>query len=404
MAVEYIAGVQNTGIIFTDEKKVEVPEKLAWLRPSATPFLHLTGGMGKAGPKIKHDTVGNMEFQVFEKKPHAEHISVNYVAGYGTGDVTFVVDDASHVSPGWVLEHLPSGEHLLVTSRNISTPSITCTRSVGPTAAATIANNDVFLKVGTAHEEFGGYPTIVMVKNSKRTNYCQFFRKPYGLSDIAKHTVMYTGPKEPELSQEAMISMKLDIEKALLLGEPFYDSTGGPDGTPIWTTGGALYWIKNGGGQVTLATPSYTRVQFNRFVSSLFEEGEDTKILLAGSNIIDAIEYYKDQKLEFRQSEEFTNLRMAEWENSSGRLMIARDRILRNSPVGDTTQGHAGTGIALDMSCWKQNQFSSLGLALYPDIVKDGKSGKIHEYRYVGGLGVESPEKSGAILDFTTFN
>ena len=403
MAVEYIAGVQNTGIIFTDEKKVEVPNKLFWLRPSATPFLHLTGGMGMK--HLAQKTIGNMEFKVFEKKPHAEWGAINFAAGYAAGDTSLVLDDVSHISPGWVLEVVKTGEHLLVSSRNTSTNTIVVVRSVGPTAAAAIGDNDALLKVGTAHEEFGGYPTIVMVKNSSRTNYAQFFRKPYGLSDIAKNTVMYTGPKEPELSQEAMYSMKLDVEKALLLGEPFYGATSGPDGTPLWTTGGALYWIVNGGGVVTTATPSYTRVQFNRLVSSNFDEGSDTKIGIFGPNIIDAIEYYKDQKLEFRQSEEFFNLRVAEWENSSGRLVIMRDRILKNSPVGDTTQGHAGTGFILDMESWWQNIFNNIGnIAMYPDIVKDGKSGKIHELRAIVGLGVESPEKSGAVLDFTTFN
>lgn len=403
-AAAYIPGVQNTGTIFSEEKRIEVPEKLFWLRPEATPFIHLTGGPGKVASKLRSKTVGNMEFKVFEKKPHAIWSAINFGAGYGIGDVTLVLDSVAHIAIGDVLEVVRTKEKLLVTNKNNGASTITVRRAFGTTAAAAILDNDPLVKIGTAFEEFGSYAQIVMVKNSSRVNYCQHFKKSYGLSNIARDTVMYTGPKEPELAKEAMYDIKIDKELAFLMGEPYYSATGGPDGTPIWATGGAYYWISSGGGVVETATPNYDRVKFNRFLARGFEEGSDTRVGLLGTLILDAIEYWKDQKVEYRQSEEFFNLKVATWENTRGRLVFARDRILTNSPVGNLNLGYGGLGFLFDMEGFWENQFNNNGLHLYPDIVKDGKTGKIHEYREISGLGVENPERSSIIEDFTTFS
>lgn len=386
----YIPGAQHTGNILQAERVTDIPNEIFWLQKDISPLLHISAGKGPQGLPAKKKLAINPEFKVLEKEPHAAWTAINAGAGYTAGDTTLTCDDVTHLNV-WDVCRVVGGEVVMITAKSNGDSTITVTRAFGATAAGAIADNTPLYKIGTANEEFGSKPNVLMVQNRPRTNYLQIFKKVIGLSRTAQNSEMYGGKKLPELRQEGMIEIKKDIERSFLLSEPYENLTGGPGGKPIRATGGAYYWTTTGGGYTETATTTYTKTMWTSFVRNCFLKGSDTKIALCSPLIIDMLSYWKDNNLRFEPSDEFYDIRVAEWITGHGRLIIMRDLMLENSPAGSGA-GYGGMAMVVDPENLDYRYLGNSDLKLYENAVIDGADGRYDIIMGEIGLGYRLPE------------
>jgi len=398
----YIEGVQDTDLVLDDERKADVPTELEWLRPDNAPLIKLTRGREGYGLPIKKELTTDPEFKVLEKEERACFTAINDGAGYTAGDTALTVDSCDHINPDDMLQVL-GGEIVRVTAKNNSTKVVTVVRACGQTTADAIADNTPLYTIGSAHEEYSALPTILMLKNRKRVNYTQIFRLPFGVSRTLKHTRLHTGKKVPELRREAFLEFEKRIERAFLWQEPKEDATGGPNGKVIRYTGGVNYWIVTGGGNVTTVTETFTKTGWLTYVRNCFEYGSDTKVFLCAPLLIEMLDYWKDGKLEMKPSDELYGIRVAEWETGHGRLLIVRDRDLKNSPAGSGA-GHGGTGFTLDPENLGLRYLEESDMALFEDVVKDGHDGSVDCYLAEVGLELALPETHSKLTGVVTYS
>jgi hypothetical protein len=397
----YLSGVQTTGNILQAERVVDIPREIEWVEPDNAPLVKLTKGGGKDGRlPIKKKVAINPEFKVLEKEPHGAFTAVG--ATFTAAATTITLDDSSFIKAGDILQ-VVGGELLQCLTNTLTTNTITATRSVGPTAAAEIANNCPIYRIGNAKEENSAISDIVMVQNRSRTNYLQILDKVYGLSRTAENSEMYGGPKGFELNKEAWLEHEKDINRTFYWSEPYESLTGGVNGYPLRLTGGLAYWIESGGGNVTTATTTFTKAMFLTFCRTGFNVGNDTKVLLAAPLIIEMIEYWKDGKLEMRPSDRAYDLKVFTWETGNGTVLIVRDRDLKNSPAGDTTLGHGGCAFLVDPPYLSYRYLNNSDSKLYENAVRDGHDGKKNIIRSEVGLELRIPEAHSMLESVATY-
>lgn len=388
----YISGRQDTNLILAAEREYDVEPELAWLEPNNAPLVKLLRGGNPATPgrPIRKEETTDSRFRVFEKVPHGVWTAVNYTTGYTAGATTLVLDDVTHINVGWNLK-VVGGEILHVTAKSNGDNSVTVARGAGATTAATtIADNTPIYAIGNAQMENSDAPTELLVQNRSRDNFTQIFRRTIGASRTLMKTKLRTGNKMAEMKREDFLEFEKEMERAFIMGEPKEDLSTYPH--PWRMTGGADYWIRNGGGSVTTATTTFTKQMWMTWTRTLFRYGSDTKIVLCAPLIIEMLDYWKDSKLNMRPSEMYYNIRVAEWESGQGLLILVKDRELQYSPAGDTTKGYGGSAYALDIKNIKYRYLTDSDMKYRENIIIGGKDGQTDEYLAEVGLEVQLPE------------
>jgi len=397
----YIAGQQHTGNVLQAERVSDIPREIEWVEPNNAPLVKITKGGGADGKlPIKKRVAINPEFKVLEKQPHGAFTAVT--ATYTASITALVVDDATPYKGGDLLQVI-GGEVIRVETKVATTNTLNVTRSVGPTAAGTIADNTPLYHLGNSKEEWAELSDIIMVQNRARTNYLAIMDYVYGLSGTAQNSEMYGGSKEDELNMEALLEFERRCERAFLWSEPSENLTGGASGNPIRTTGGVDYWITNDGGNVTTATTTFTKAMWLTYIRTGFEAGSDMKVFLASPLLIEMLEFWKDAKLEMKPSDYLYGIRVHEWETGHGTLLIVRDRDLKNSPAGDGT-GHGGTGFTLDPKYLAYRYLQNRDLQLRENCLRTGRDGVTNQILAECGLELRIPEAHSKLESVTTYS
>jgi hypothetical protein len=394
----YLTGAQHTLAINQLQRKIEIPPEIYYLEEDVTPLVILSwGGRGADGLPIKRDRVGNPEFKVLEKEPHENWTAINNGAGYTAGDVTFTVDSASMLVAGILLQVVTSGEILHVSVVNGAT-QITVDRSIGVTVAGVLADNTPLEIIGNVNAENSGVPPYKRVKVRDRGNYCQIFKEPVGLSGTLKRSDSVGPDFMSDLHKEAWLEWRKRIERAFLWGEPFEDTTViDANGYPARGTGGVYYWIATVTGNVTSVATTLTKAIWRTFSRNLFKRGGKRKVVLCSPLVIEALDAWKEGKLQMRPSDEVYGIRVAEWETGQGTMLIARDAELEDSPYG--TGGHGGMAIGLEPKNLSYKHLGKDGAEhLQENVQERGVDGEIDQIFGEIGLGIKLPE-TGHILE-----
>lgn len=389
----YVAGAQHTENINALQRKLEIHPEIYYLEDEKTPLLHLTWGkQGKDGLPLRREAVGNPEYKVLEKLPHERFTAINYSTGYTAGATTVVCDTVANIVVGMLLKAVLTGEIVYVSAKDGTAKTLTLVRGMGTTSAGTLADNCPLLVLGTANAENATRPNINRVKVSDRTNYTQIMREPIGSSDTLQNSDM-VGPKSrTDLRREAWLAWKIRCETCFLHGEPFEDTTiEDEDGNPIRGTGGLIYWVDTVAGNVTTVATTLTKTIWTTFCRNLFTYGSSTKVVLCAPLIIEALDYWKDSKLEMKPDNRVYDLRVAEWATGNGTVLIMRDALLEDSPYG--SGGYGGIAIGFEPDQCKYVYLKNRDVKLRTNIQDPSKDGWEDEVIGEVGLAIHNPEK-----------
>lgn len=153
--------------------------------------------------------------------------SINLGAGSTTAGITQYM----------VLHNVRTRENVRVVSVTDS-DTLVVERGFGRVTAAAVNAGDKWIQAGTAFPEGSNRPTARRMSTVYVPNYTQIFRNAWALTNTAKASLAEQGYSNiAESRQDCMAFHSVDIESAMIWGQPKMDTTGAQ---PVHTTQGII--------------------------------------------------------------------------------------------------------------------------------------------------------------------
>jgi hypothetical protein len=150
---------------------------------------------------------------------------------------------------------------MLVTAVPAGGVTVTVTRAFGRVVAAAINAADNIIQIGTAFAEGSTRPSARQLATTYVANYTQIFRNAWGLTDTARASLAEMGYSNiTESRKDCSMFHSIDIESAILYGQPKMDTTGTQ---PIHATQGildAIYQYAPGNVNAASSTTTYDQL------------------------------------------------------------------------------------------------------------------------------------------------
>lgn len=194
----------------------------------SAPMFALTSKTGRS--KAKASTHG------YFTKVMAFHV-VTQAGGDTDAAVSFTWPSTTGMTAGMVFHNVNTRENVRI-SAVTNTTTVAVTRGYGRVAAAAVTAGDVWINVGTSFEEASNRPTARRLTTQYVPNYTQIFRNAWALTNTAKASYAEMGISNiAENRSDCMMFHSVDIEAAIIWGQPKMDTTGA---TPVHATQGVL--------------------------------------------------------------------------------------------------------------------------------------------------------------------
>lgn len=158
-----------------------------------------------------------------------EFLQLTFV-GAGTqaaGVTSLTTVSTTGLVPGQVFWNPTTSEVIRVVSITSATV-VVVVRGAGRIAAADILATDVLLNIGTAHAEGSARPTERRLRTVYVSNFTQIFRNAWAVTDTARASLTELGKYNnvSENEQDCALFHSVDMETALIWGQPKMDTTG----------------------------------------------------------------------------------------------------------------------------------------------------------------------------------
>lgn len=151
------------------------------------------------------------------------------------GDTTLVFPSTAGMAQYQVLHNTRTKENVRITAV-VNGTNVTVERGFGRVAAAAVNLNDRWIQAGTAFPEGSNRPTARRMTTIHVPNYTQIFRNAWALTDTARASMSEQGYSNvSENRSDCMAFHSVDIESAMIWGQPKMDTTGAQ---PVHTTQG----------------------------------------------------------------------------------------------------------------------------------------------------------------------
>ncbi|HET9672662.1 MAG TPA: DUF5309 family protein [Actinomycetota bacterium] len=376
-----IRAAESTENIPSARRVRDVTKRIHYLDPSAAPLTVLS-------KKGSRQSAFNPKFEWIEKDLPARWTAINNGAGYAAGDTSLVVDNGAYVSIGDIINVPRTGERMRVT--NVVTNTLTVVRSVGPTAAAALLDNDDLQIIGNAYAEGVGAGVEKSHVETYPFNFTQIVRTPFGVTGTQNESENYTGPDKPRLRAEKSIEHMIDLERTILFGERDIDTSS--TNNPIRYTGGFLFWatsnVKDFGGVMTEA-------EIEDWCEDLFHYtgGTDTRVVCAAPLPISVLDMLGVARLQLMPKDQVLGLTVRQFVTSHGTLMFTKHRLLEDGPT--SAQGFGGYMLAVDPNRLRYRFMRNRDTKLRMDIQANDLDGWKDEYLTEVGWQVENPQLHG---------
>lgn len=378
-----VRAAESTENIPAARRVRDVSRRIHYLDPSAAPLTVLA-------KKARRQSTYNSKFEWIEKDLPARWDAINNGAGYAAGDTSIVVDHAAYFSVGDLINVPRTAEKMRVTTVTPGTNTLVVVRSVGPTAAAALLDNDDLQIIGNAYAEGSLSGTEKSHVETYPFNYTQIIRTPFGVSGTEAASENYTGPDRPRLRAEKSIEHMIDIERTILFGERDIDTTSTDN--PRRYTGGFLSFatsnLKNFGGVMTEA-------EVEDWCEDLFHytAGSDTRFIAAAPLPISVLDMLGVARLQLVPRSETLGLSVKQFVTSHGTLMITKHRLLEDGYTSG--QGYGGYMLAVDPNKLAYRFLRGRDTKLRMDIHAPDMDGFKDEYLSEIGWEVNNPQVHG---------
>jgi hypothetical protein len=195
----------------------------------SAPMFALTAATSKG--KAKQSTHG------YFTKVMSFHTLVQAGSALST-DTPLTWPSTSGMTKGMLFYNPRTREIVRLSSDPPSGTTVNVTRGFGRVAAAAVNAGDSWIQVGTAFEEGSNRPTARRMTMAYIANYTQIFRNAWALTDTARASMAEMGYSNiAENRSDCAMFHSVDIESAMLWGQPYMDTSGS---TPMHATQGII--------------------------------------------------------------------------------------------------------------------------------------------------------------------
>jgi hypothetical protein len=297
--------------------KRDVVDKIFYKEADLAPLtLLLRKASKKTARSYKHEWLEKDDMPLFTQ--------VNKSGGYTSGATSIIVDDSDIVALTSLIVNQRTNEVMRVTANNVSTNTLTVSRSWGGTAAAAMNDNDYVSILGTSPAEGAESNVGQQVIEDEKFNYVQEFRDSFSGTWIADNSDQWGGIKPiPRRRAERGRDHKKRIELAMFFGERNTDTSGDER---ISSMGGFKEFISTNsssfGGVVT----------FEEIVQAAeldFEYGSDKKMLFAGAPATSNIALIAKDHIRVADVAETFGLKMRLIEAQHGQYVLMKHKLFR---------------------------------------------------------------------------
>jgi len=271
----------------------------------------------------------------------------------------------------------------------VGTNTLTVTRSVGPTVAAAINDNDDLQIIGNAYAEGAGAGAPKSHQETYPYNYTQIVRTPFGVTGTESEAENYTGPDKPRLRAEKSIEHMIDIERTILFGERDIDTSSTDN--PRRFTGGFLFYATSNAKSFGIMTEA----EVEDWCEDLFHYtgGSDTRFIAAAPLPISVLDQLGVARLELVPGNQTLGLSVKQFVTSHGTLMITKHRLLESGYT--TGDGYGGYMLAVDPNKITYVAMRNRDTKLLMDRQANDVDGWVDEYLSEIGWQVENPQTHG---------
>ena len=373
-----IAGVRTTTNIQQARRVVDMAKNIALLDPNDSPFVTF---LKLAKQDVRVAKAPKIEWLEDDLIGAATQVDNGSGISISTSSTSIAVDDGSIFSVGDLIS-IPA-YNLIYRITAISTNTLTAIQFGTAVASGTIADNSVVLKMGNAMEENSQVPGIKTTQETACYNYTQIFRTPVSFSNTELATELYGGKDRAYQRRKKALEHKRDIARAMYFGVKKEDTTGA---TPRRTMGGLLSFLTESTA-FDSSTQPLTYANFNKYVAQpVFSHGSKDKLLIAGPNLMNAINAWSEAKLVTEVDPAATyGIRVKNLITGYGDLKVIYDPLLADGY-------HAGYGMVLDTDNIRYAYLQGRDTKLNTNIQAPDVDGVIDEYITECSLEVKLPK------------
>jgi len=399
----------------SDHKVRDVSTSIDWLGPRFAQLMLLSlqpsapswmsGAYGNQEPgarrfSLRSRTVTNWKYEWIEDTNKSSSTQVNNGGGYNNSATDIIVDDSTIFQINDIIDVISTGEILMVTANNTGTNTITVTRSWGATAAASIADNAVLLRIGNAFSEAGALQVQPQSGATFKYNYIQDTRTAFAVTHALNTYELY-GISDYK-SYQRMKHLRdhyENLERTLLFGERNAGTSALSDGSPQYSTGGLLEFMTS---NVLAVGGALTKTTFHNWLRDLFTYGGPEKVILCSPTVAAAISNFATDDSAAPKSTMWIMNKATEYGLNIMTYMTKFGTVhlvIHGQLTGSVYGGYA---IALEPDQLGMARVrGGYYLSLREDVIKDGRHVEYDEYVTYFGLEVKNPAKGGVLTGVT---
>jgi hypothetical protein len=293
MAGTVVTGARGTGDVNANQRKIDMRAAVLQLEPDMQALNVISNRLGSAATH-------NPKYTWWEDEPFARFDAVNGTTGTGT---SVVVDTPTMFSNLDLVKVTRTAEVMRVTAINVGTSTLTVVRGVGGSAVALVDNDELFV-IGAASPE-NDTSRVARTQNPVEvTNYTSIQRDSIEESGTAMSSAYNTSPTDWDyISAQVGKEHSKQLELKLWHGKPSENLTGGANGKPLRTTGGALHFIST---NITAAGGTLTEATWRGAQRAAFRYGSGQKVAFCAGIPLGALNSFPMSKLQVIQPAEGT--------------------------------------------------------------------------------------------------
>jgi hypothetical protein len=287
-----IAGLRGTGDWGVDERPTNFREMILWRSPNGqAPLTALLS-------KMRSETTSDPQFSWWEEELNALRLTTTGEASDTDTLLTITsnITDGTDIVAGDIFlvekDLTPAFDHeIVVATTNGQVGEVQVQRGALGTTAAPIESGSSLTKIGNAFAEGTGAPDASMRNPTKLFNLTQIFKTTYDITRTASDTSTRTGDPIKNDKKRKLFDHSVAMELAWFFGKRF--ETTGPNGKPLRTTGGLLYFLSQYAPQmITVFNSTPTETSFTDAVYKVFDyqtQAGNERIVFAGNGFLNSL-------------------------------------------------------------------------------------------------------------------
>lgn len=258
MAVSINSGVVDEGDILSNERVIDMSDRIDMLEPDEAQFFTMLNKLPKGNRAIS-SKVEWLEDQLFPRLS-----ATSTTAASGVSSISVTASESPYFRAGDLCRITTTGEAFEVVGVGTTSASILeVTRGVGDTTAASFASAVDIVIVGNAAVQGASLGTRAITVRTTQYNYTQIFRHPYGFVETLIASKQYGGPIMMRERHKKGVEHKRALDGSLFFGARDYQSPGDSGGSePQGFVGGLIEYITTNSHNVA-GTLSYTDLETN---------------------------------------------------------------------------------------------------------------------------------------------